>query len=123
MHGGELPEQMGRPEHTSSDESMSAKFLVEDTLMITGRGLIIVGQILEGTLWIGSRVLLPDGTGGSKIEPVTGLESGHGRNEDGTVRGFVGLLIGRMEESEIPEMRKRLVRGDELNVMGPEPDR
>ena len=38
---------------------MPAKFKVEATFAIAGRGLIVAGEILEGTLEIGSRTRVP----------------------------------------------------------------
>jgi translation elongation factor EF-Tu-like GTPase len=95
--------------------------LIEDTFVITGRGLVIGGQILDGTLRIGSRVVLPDSSGGERIERVTGVETGHRKNDDGSYRAFVGLLIGELPESEITGMRQWLNSGDKLNVEDPEP--
>ena len=99
---------------------MSATFLIEDTFVITGRGLVVRGQILDGTLQVGSKMILPDDSGGNQIERITGVILGHGA-KDGNKRGDIGLLVGELSESEIPLMRRRLQNGDELKVEDSEP--
>ena len=95
---------------------------MEHTFTITGRGLVVSGQFADdGSIRVGSRVELPDGdsAGGVRLERVTGVEMGHGRNEDGTVRGFLGLVLGELLPSEISTIRQRISAGTTLVVRDP----
>ena len=95
---------------------MGATFLIEDTFVITGRGLVVAGQIVDGTLQVGDRVALPGGSKGTRFEIVTGVESGHGPNGSGGTRGYVGLVLGELPQADIPDLRDRLKAGTRLRV-------
>lgn len=96
---------------------MSNTFLVEGTFEISGRGLVIAGQVLDGTIKVGGNVMLQDGFGGKSLACITGVEMGDGRNDDGKLRGFVGLLIGDLQKSQVSGIRNHLKSGDILTVL------
>jgi len=94
---------------------MSAIFQLEEAFTITGRGLVLAGQLLEGLVRIGDRVQLPL-TGGQLSQRITGVEAGHGRAADGSVQGFIGLLVGELAPNEIPLVRAALSHGQQLQI-------
>ena len=98
---------------------MGATFLVEETFVITGRGLVIAGQIADGTVRVGDRVALPEGSDRTRFETLTGVEAGHGPNGSGGIRGYVGLVLGELAPAEIADLRDRLTPGTRLRVQDP----
>ena len=94
---------------------MGAVFQLEDTFTITGRGLVLAGQLVEGVVRVGDRVQLPLG-GGDRPARVTGVEIGHSLAADGSARGFLGLLVGELPPAEIPLVRSALAAGQVLHI-------
>ena len=94
---------------------MGASFRLEGTATITGRGLVLTGQIAEGRFRIGDIVLLPIGAT-IRRERITGIELGDKRAPDGTMAGFVGLLVGDVPSADIPGLRAALDVGQLLLI-------
>ncbi|MBC7919899.1 MAG: hypothetical protein H7Z75_02315 [Ferruginibacter sp.] len=88
---------------------MKARFRIGDSFVITGRGLALLGEILEGTLRRGDELTfhLNDKT---YHLVITGIDMGVRRvGEKGNP--FVGLLV-RADEQETVELdRNVLLRG------------
>jgi translation elongation factor EF-Tu-like GTPase len=97
---------------------MSARFKVDYAFTITARGLVLAGQILEGTVSVGDAVVLP-GEGGGRRVRVTGVEMGDGHSPDGAPRSFVGLVLGELPPTEIATVRHALSPGQALSVEPP----
>ena len=94
---------------------MAPLFELEQTFTITGRGLVLAGQIVEGVVQIGDHVQLP-GPGPNRVACITGVELGHGPAPGGGTHGFVGLLVGELPPSDIPALQAALAPGQRLHV-------
>ena len=100
---------------------MAGSLQLETTFTITGRGLVLAGQIVDGTVKIGGRVVLPEGPGGTRNERVTGIEFIDGHNDDGTAKSAIGLLLDELPVQDIAALRSQLTPGLVLRVEDPEP--
>ena len=94
---------------------MNARFALDGMFTLTGRGLVLTGQIAEGVIRIGDRVQLPIG-GRERLTRITGVEMGHRRTLDGSPGGFVGLVLGELAADEIPSVRATLSPGQVLQI-------
>jgi hypothetical protein len=97
---------------------MAGIFRIESTFTITGRGFVVAGDIVTGSVRVGGRVTLPDGTGETRLVRVTDVSMG--RRGTGAP-DFVGLLLGELRPDEATALRERLAAGLELTVDDPEP--
>src|ERR1043166_5628532 len=99
---------------------MAGTFQVESSFTVNNRGLVVAGQILDGTLRIGGRVLIPSEPGGQRNERITGLGALDGRRKDGTLHSAVSLLLSEVPPGDIPALCTRLTPGLILSVEDPE---
>jgi hypothetical protein len=85
----------------SKPNNMIAKVQINDTFQVTGRGLILAGELLEGDFYSGAEI-----TFRMQNKPycfiITGKEmGGYRKNERGNL--IVGLLV-RANEQETKEL-------------------
>jgi hypothetical protein len=94
---------------TQSPEKLVAKFHFEDAFNITGRGLVMSGQIIEGKLSKGDIFwFVEDGL--KTIIDIKSIEFGHtGKN------GFVGLMLSEYIQEETRQKIKALT-GSTINI-------
>ena len=95
---------------------MGALFSIDGMFTLTGRGLVLAGQIAEGVIRVGDHVRLP--VDGDRLVRVTAVEMGHLRTLDGSPGGFVGLVLGELPAGEIPGVRAALSPGQVLQIDG-----
>lgn len=99
---------------------MNATFQFEAAFHIPKHGLALAGIILDGTIYIGSHIALPNGSGGTQTERVTGIEGIRALNEDGSPKPTIGILLGELSEKDVPALKARLLFGTVLELQGPE---
>ena len=97
---------------------MAGTFRVESTFSITGRGFVIAGDIVAGTIRIGGRVAVPNGQGDTSLVRVSAVSMGR---RAGGAPDFVGLVLGELPPEEAIPLGERLKTGLELTVEDPEP--
>jgi hypothetical protein len=78
---------------------MAAKFKAEETYRIIGRGVVISGRILEGTIKIGMQVSIP------KVDRVLTIAGIGINNRIDGVRGTISLLFATKDPKEIKYLR------------------
>jgi translation elongation factor EF-Tu-like GTPase len=100
---------------------MAGVLRVKGTFIIRGRGLVVSGEIVEGTIEIGGRAWLPIAFGNPRRERITGLEMGTVRSPEGNRKLEVGILVGEIPGSEIAEIRSYLTSGTLVTIEDPEP--
>jgi translation elongation factor EF-Tu-like GTPase len=83
--------------YVTSNVSMNARFQVEDVFVITGRGSVALGDILEGSLRVGMFTQPLDANGETKPLKITGVEIAD-RRLKGDAK--VGLLFDSIAEKE-----------------------
>lgn len=79
-----------------------AKYEIHDTFVITGRGIVFAGQILEGVISIGDSIKFKINDK-YKIRKIRGIEGVYRANQRKT---NTGLLIECISEIEIEELRE-----------------
>ena len=73
------------------------RLAIRDCFVITGRGVVVVGDIESGVVHVDD--LLDLVHAGQTIRTrCPGVEIGHGHKPDGEVFHFVGLLLDSVEE-------------------------
>lgn len=83
---------------------VSFRFGVEDVFSISGRGTVVTGRVVEGTINVGEEVTI-SGTG--KRTVVTGIEQFRKNLNSASMGDNAGLLLRGVDRSEV-------VRGDIL---------
>jgi translation elongation factor EF-Tu-like GTPase len=92
------------------------KFKIKDSFNITGRGLVAIGDIIEGKVKIGSVVTF--NTGSENVTPkVGGVEMGDKRS---TGECFVGLLFVYKDENERRRYESLKLNEQTVDVMAEE---
>ena len=86
-----------------------AQFLFEDKFNLTGRGLVIMGQIVSGELSSGNSIYLVQ-NGDYKAIKITAIDFGHGP----TRYHFVGLHV---DEDTIPLPDFDELKGTIVNII------
>lgn len=86
-----------------------AQFKFEDKFHITGRGLVITGQIIDGEISPGSSIYI-EHIDGDKTIKILGVEHGHKYRYN-----FVGLLINI--ETTFPESELEKLLGHVFNII------
>lgn len=99
---------------------MPATFRVDHSFTIKGRGLVIAGQIATGKVQLGGMVTLPDSKGAQRARRITSVEAGNGLDADGQVRGFVGIVLGKLPVPDVAAAQAHLTKGFLLAVSDPE---
>jgi elongation factor Tu len=99
---------------------MAATFRVDTTFAIKGRGLVISGKVVSGTVHIGGTVSIPDSKGTSRARRITGVETGNGQDSEGHIRAFVALILGKLPVLDVNAARAHLVPGLILTISDPE---
>ena len=79
----------------------SAKYEIHDTFVITGRGIVFAGQILEGVISIGDSIKFKVNDE-YMIRKIRGIE---GVNRVSQRKTNTGLLIETISEVEIDKLR------------------
>lgn len=72
-------------------EIIAGTFEIEDSFKITGRGLVILGDIVEGTVSVNNYVTFNDGLNEIKLR-IKGVEIAHGVGGDRRI-SKLGLLF------------------------------
>jgi hypothetical protein len=98
-------------------------FRIEATFVITRHGLVLAGDVVSGRVYKDGRIALPDGAGGTRLERITAVEIVDRREDDGTMRGLVGLIVGELPPEEIVGLRAAITPGMVVAVEAPEPGR
>ena len=91
---------------------MTAICRLESTFTITGRGFVLIVEILEGIIHIDDFVVLPVG-GVMRRERIAGVEGGR---IHGPPRDVVGLMLRELPLEDIPEVKAALQVGQLLDV-------
>ena len=89
---------------------MTAKFKAASTFTITGRGLVLAGEILEGFVQIGMKVRVPSYSQDltiNGISPISNLQ----RNPS-----LVGLLFSNCDENEFIRWKELDLKDQILEV-------
>jgi elongation factor Tu len=94
---------------------MAARFALDGMFTLTGRGLVLTGQITEGVIRVGDHVRLPSVVG-VKLARIANVEMGHRRTLDGSPGGFVGLVLDGLTPDETSRVRAALSPGQELPI-------
>lgn len=111
-----LPDGLARcPESKTADHNCNsmkpaAKFKADATFAITGRGLALAGEILEGTVKIGMKVDIPSWPVQLTISGVEGI-----RRADKQLAN-VGLLFASTDQAEIARWRALDLKDQVLEV-------
>jgi translation elongation factor EF-Tu-like GTPase len=84
------------------------QLMVEDVFSITGRGTIVTGRVLAGTVAVGDQVLLTRAGTTVAQTTVTGIEMFRKSVDVASVGDNVGLLLRDVQ-------REQVVRGDVLS--------
>ncbi|MES2278556.1 MAG: SMI1/KNR4 family protein [Bacteroidota bacterium] len=94
---------------TKSSDKLVATFKLEGTFHITGRGLVISGQIIQGKLLKGD-IFWFEEDGYKTVIDIESIEFGHsGKNS------FVGLMLGKHISKETERSIKNLT-GSPINI-------
>jgi translation elongation factor EF-Tu-like GTPase len=95
-----------------------ARFQVRDAFALTGKGLVVTGDVLGGTVSVGMIAVLPESDGGPARFIIRGVEVASGRDKSGQLVGWPALLLDGTTDATVQAALKRvLVRGVVLEVM------
>ncbi|MCC6370478.1 MAG: hypothetical protein IT236_05670 [Bacteroidia bacterium] len=92
------------------DKKTIAKYRIEDTFKITGRGLVFGGEIIEGEIHIGDAIEFVF-SGQTRLRKIKGIELIRRIDKN---PNFTGLLIGCIDQNEVDELKGHL----SLNQIG-----
>jgi translation elongation factor EF-Tu-like GTPase len=90
---------------------MTAQFKAEDTLIIRGRGMVLTGRVLEGTLRLGMAVTIE---GFPRTLSIDGFEMINSQN---LMDGLVGLLFLSTDQQDITLWKRLDVKEKVLKIM------
>lgn len=85
----------------------TAQFLLQDWFNITGRGLVITGQIIRGTIAAGDFVCFND-----EVIKIKSVEIGHKSSGE----FFVGLILETGNQAPILSLLKKL-KGENFLIL------
>jgi hypothetical protein len=88
---------------------MSAKFKADSTFQIKGRGLVLAGWVLEGTIKIGMIAQIPSFPRKLTVQGIEMITT-HPR------RGIIGLLFPFGNEDDTPQWKKLDLKGQVIDV-------
>lgn len=91
---------------------MSALFETESTFELTGKGLFLLGQILEGEFKIGDYIHLND----EWREKILGIEFADGIDEHVENKFWVAILLGKLSKKKISEIKHMLLKENQLKI-------
>ncbi|MBO9199542.1 MULTISPECIES: hypothetical protein [Niastella] len=92
------------------------KFKINDSFRITGRGLVVIGDLIEGRVKIGSVVTFNTGSENATLK-VSGVEMGDNRS---TGEYFVGLTFVYNDEIERRKYESLKLKEQIIEVMAEE---
>ena len=83
-----------------SIKKVKAKYQIKDTFIVTGRGLVLVGTILEGTINVGDFIVLNYNEKNleRKIRGIEGVRNPGSRSN-------TGIIVECKDEKEITTLR------------------
>ena len=74
---------------------------IKDTMRLSGQGIIMTGQIVEGTVRNGDSLCVPLADGGQVGREVKGMEKISKVVEVATAGDHIGILVGDLSEDDI----------------------
>lgn len=84
--------------------------ILQDAFTITGRGTVLVGELVAGSVAVGDEIVVTEPSGQSRVVRVTGVESKRKLLEGASVGiGQIGLLVDGVRKDEVA--RGSSVRG------------
>ena len=99
---GEVYRQVGGEwDPDSVEQPAGFEMPVADVFSITGRGLVVTGQVLSGTIHQGDQVVVASLTGGSRSTVVDGVEQLRQVTETATEGDDVGLLLRGLGRDDV----------------------
>ena len=99
---GEVYRQVGGEWDPDSVEQPGGfEMPVDDVFSITGRGLVVTGRVLSGTIHQGDQVAVESLTGGSRSTVVDGVEQLRKLTGAATVGEDVGLLLRGLGRDDV----------------------
>ena len=91
---------------------MNALFEVEFTFELTGRGVFLFGQILEGDLKIGHYLHFQD----EWREEIIGIEMADGKDKLGKSKFWVVIQLEKLAKKKISEIQHLLLKKNQFMV-------
>jgi hypothetical protein len=88
-----------------------AQFKAEDTFIIRGRGMVLTGWVIEGTLRLGMAISIE---GFPRSLAIDGFEMINSRNR---MKGLLGLLFLSTDQQEMALWKKLDVKEKVFNVI------
>ena len=79
----------------------SACFIADDAFSIAGRGLVVTGQVTEGTFSVGDKVMLDDLSGDLRDTQILGIEMFRKIKSTATEGEYAGFLLKGLQRKDI----------------------
>lgn len=81
----------------------SACFIADDAFPIAGRGLVVTGQVTEGTFSVGDKVMLDDLSGDLRETQILGIEMFRKIKSTATEGEYAGFLLKGLQRKDIKQ--------------------